>query len=133
MIVSFQGSIIPRTGLSDARICECIDAAGERSEGSRAARLEVGGRLSSLERNSERDREDFHRLARAWHIDRQALKGRYYEELQPYLLSRLSWHHKTWELWLEMAWPTTQFLSADSSQLLQLSILRRRAAFKGER
>lgn len=63
--------------------------------------------LSKLERNSERDREDFLRLARAGHIDRQVLKDRYYEELQPYLLSRLSWHDKTLELWLEMAWPTT--------------------------
>lgn len=63
--------------------------------------------LSKLERNSERDREDFLRLARAGYIDRQVLIDRYYEELQPYLLSRISWHDKTLELWLEMAWPTT--------------------------
>jgi hypothetical protein len=63
--------------------------------------------LSKLERNVERDREDFLRLARAGYIDRQVLKDRYYEELRPYLLSRLSWHDKTLELWLEMAWPTT--------------------------
>lgn len=63
--------------------------------------------LSKLERNAERDREDFIRLARAGYIDRQVLKDRYYEELRPYLLSRISWHDKTLELWLEMAWPTT--------------------------
>lgn len=63
--------------------------------------------LSKLERNVERDREDFLRLARAGYIDRQVLKDRYYEELRPYLLSRTSWHDKTLELWLEMAWPTT--------------------------
>jgi hypothetical protein len=63
--------------------------------------------LSKLERNVERDREDFLRLARAGFIDRQVLKDRYFEELRPYLLSRLSWHDKTLELWLEMAWPTT--------------------------
>ncbi len=63
--------------------------------------------LSKLERNAERDREDFLRLARAGYIDRQVLRDRYYEELRPYLLSRISWHDKTLELWLEMAWPTT--------------------------
>jgi hypothetical protein len=63
--------------------------------------------LSKLERNVERDREDFLRLARAGYIDPQVLKDRYYEELRPYLLSRLSWHDKTLQLWLEMAWPTT--------------------------
>jgi hypothetical protein len=62
--------------------------------------------LSKLERNAERDREDFLRLARSGYIDRQVLKDRYYEELRPYLLSRISWHDKTLELWLEMAWPT---------------------------
>jgi hypothetical protein len=61
--------------------------------------------LSKLERNAERDREDFLRLARAGYIDRQVLKDRYYEELRPYLLSRIPWHDKTLELWLEMAWP----------------------------
>lgn len=63
--------------------------------------------LSKLERNVERDREDFLRLARAGYIDPKVLKDRYYEELRPYLLSRLSWHDKTLELWLEMAWPST--------------------------
>lgn len=63
--------------------------------------------LSKLERNAERDREDFLRLVQAGYIDRQVLKERYYEELRPYLLNRISWHDKTLELWLEMAWPTT--------------------------
>ena len=63
--------------------------------------------LSKLERNAERDREDVLRLAGAGYIDPQVLKDRYYEELRPYLLSKLPWHDKTLELWLEMAWPTT--------------------------
>jgi hypothetical protein len=63
--------------------------------------------LAKLERNVERDREDFLRLAHAGHIDRQTFKDRYYEELRPYLLNKHSWHDKTLELWLEMAWPTT--------------------------
>lgn len=63
--------------------------------------------LAKLERNVDRDREDFLRLAQAGHIDRDVLKERYYEELRPYLLNRISWHDKTLELWLEMAWPTT--------------------------
>jgi hypothetical protein len=62
--------------------------------------------LAKLERNAERDREDFLRLAQAGYIDPQVLKERYYEELRPYLLNRISWHDKTLELWLEMAWPT---------------------------
>jgi predicted nucleotidyltransferase len=64
--------------------------------------------LSKLERNAERDREDFLRLAHAGYIHRQVLRDRYYEELRPYLLSKTSWHDKTLELWLEMAWPTAQ-------------------------
>jgi hypothetical protein len=63
--------------------------------------------LSKLERNAERDREDFIRLVNAGYIKRQVLRDRYYEELRPYLLNRVSWHDKTLELWLEMAWPTT--------------------------
>ena len=63
--------------------------------------------LSKLERNAERDREDVLRLARAGYLDPQVLKERYYEELRPYLLSKVPWHDKTLELWLEMAWPTT--------------------------
>ena len=61
---------------------------------------------SKLERNAERDREDVLRLARAGFIDRLVLRTRYYEELRPYLLSKHSWHDKTLELWLKMAWPT---------------------------
>ncbi len=64
--------------------------------------------LSKLERNAERDREDVLCLARAGYIDPQVLKDRYYQELRPYLLSKVPWHDKTLELWLEMAWPTTQ-------------------------
>jgi hypothetical protein len=62
--------------------------------------------LSKLERNADRDREDVVRLARAGYIDPAVLKQRYFEELRPYLLNKLTWHDKTLELWLEMAWPT---------------------------
>ena len=62
--------------------------------------------LSKLERNADRDREDVVRLARAGLIEPDVLKQRYLEELRPYLLSKLPWHDKTLELWLEMAWPT---------------------------
>ena len=62
--------------------------------------------LSKLERNAERDREDVLRLARAGLLDPQILKERYYAELRPYLLSKLPWHDKTLELWLQMAWPS---------------------------
>jgi hypothetical protein len=62
--------------------------------------------LSKLERNAERDREDVVRLARAGLIEPRVLRQRYVEELRPYLLSKLSWHDKTLELWIEMAWPT---------------------------
>ena len=61
--------------------------------------------LSKLERNAERDRDDFYRLARAGYIDREVLRQRYVEELRPYLLGKQPWHDKTLELWLEMAWP----------------------------
>lgn len=61
--------------------------------------------LLKLERNAERDREDFLRLVHAGHIDRRVFRDRYYEELRPYLPNRISWHDKTLELWLEMAWP----------------------------
>lgn len=62
--------------------------------------------LSKLERNAERDREDVLRLARAGLLDPHILKDRYYAELRPYLLSKLPWHDKTLELWLQMAWPS---------------------------
>jgi Nucleotidyltransferase of unknown function (DUF6036) len=63
--------------------------------------------LSKLERNAERDREDVLRLAQAGLVDPHVLKERYYAELRPYLLSKLSWHDKTLDLWLQMAWPST--------------------------
>jgi hypothetical protein len=63
--------------------------------------------LCKLERNAERDRDDFLRLVRAGYIDRQVLKDLYYAELRPCLLSRISWHDKTLDLWLEMARPTS--------------------------
>jgi hypothetical protein len=62
--------------------------------------------LSKLERNAERDREDVLRLAQAGLLDPLTLKARYYAELRPYLLSKLPWHDKTLELWLQMAWPS---------------------------
>jgi uncharacterized nucleotidyltransferase DUF6036 len=62
--------------------------------------------LSKLERNADRDRDDVLRLARAGHVDAQALKARYFEEVRPYLLSRESWHDQTLDLWLEMISPT---------------------------
>ena len=62
--------------------------------------------LSKLERNAERDREDVLGLARAGLLDPHILKERYYAELRPYLLSKLPWHDKTLELWLQMAWPS---------------------------
>ena len=59
--------------------------------------------LSKLERNADRDREDFLRLARAGLLDLEAFKGRYFKEVRPYLLGNLPWHDKTVELWLTMA------------------------------
>jgi len=59
--------------------------------------------LSKLERNVDRDREDFQLLFRAGLIDLAALERRYYEELRPYLLSNLDWHDKTLSLWLGIA------------------------------
>jgi hypothetical protein len=61
--------------------------------------------LSKLERNADRDREDFIRLVRAGLIDRAIFRQRYVEELQPYLIGNLRWHDKTFDLWTEMAWP----------------------------
>jgi hypothetical protein len=63
--------------------------------------------LSKLERNADRDREDFIRLTRAGHVDPRILKERYDVELRPYLLSKHTWHDKTLELWLDMVQPTT--------------------------
>ncbi len=58
--------------------------------------------LSKLERNSERDRDDVMRLARAGFVNAETLKVRYHEELRPYLLSNLKWHDATLDLWLRM-------------------------------
>jgi uncharacterized nucleotidyltransferase DUF6036 len=59
--------------------------------------------LSKLERNLDRDREDFQLLYRAGLIDLGVLETRYYEELRPYLLNKLDWHDKTLSLWLNIA------------------------------
>jgi hypothetical protein len=59
--------------------------------------------LSKLERNLDRDREDFQLLFRAGLIDLAVLERRYHEELRPYLLSNLDWHDKTLSLWLGIA------------------------------
>lgn len=59
--------------------------------------------LSKLERNSDRDRDDFLRLAKAGLIDPAILEQRYAEELRPYLLARHEWHDQTIALWTAMA------------------------------
>lgn len=59
--------------------------------------------LSKLERNLDRDREDFQLLFRAGLINLGVLESRYYEELRPYLLGNLDWHDKTLSLWLGIA------------------------------
>jgi len=59
--------------------------------------------LSKLERNAERDREDFLRLCHAGLVDLDTFKTRYIEELRPYLLAHQEWHDRTIELWTEMA------------------------------
>jgi len=59
--------------------------------------------LSKLERNNDRDRDDFLRLARSGLINRTALQQRYTEELRPYLLARHEWHDQTLALWTAMA------------------------------
>jgi hypothetical protein len=61
--------------------------------------------LAKLERNAERDREDVLRLARGGYIDPTAFKDRYIQEVRPYLLSKVSWHDKTLDLWLDMIKP----------------------------
>jgi len=63
--------------------------------------------LTKLERNFERDRDNVQRLARAGHLDREALLPRYQEELRPYL-SREVWHDQTLQLWIESCWPDTR-------------------------
>jgi hypothetical protein len=58
--------------------------------------------LAKLERNSDRDREDLMGLARAGYIDAGVLKARYLEEVRPYLLSKIEWHDRTLDLWVEL-------------------------------
>jgi len=59
--------------------------------------------LSKLERNSDRDRDDFLRLAKAGLIDRAVFQQRYAEELRPHLMARHEWHDQTLALWTAMA------------------------------
>jgi len=59
--------------------------------------------LSKVERNSDRDREDFLRLTRAGLVNLETFKTRYFEELRPYLLTKQEWHDRTVQLWLEIA------------------------------
>ena len=59
--------------------------------------------LSKLERNLDRDREDFQLLFLAGLIDLAVLERRYHEELRPHLLSKLDWHDKTLNLRLGIA------------------------------
>ena len=58
---------------------------------------------SKLERNVERDREDYLHLYRAGLVDLDVLRSRYFTELRPYLLARESWHDRTLDLWIEIA------------------------------
>jgi len=59
--------------------------------------------LSKLERDAERDREDFLGLASAGLLDLEAFRTRYNDELRPYLLSRHEWHDQTLEFSLKLA------------------------------
>jgi len=59
--------------------------------------------LSKLERNAERDREDYLYLYRAGLIDLAEMRDRYFTELRPYLLAREDWHDHTLDLWIEIA------------------------------
>ena len=60
--------------------------------------------LAKLARNSDRDRDDIQRLARAGHLNQETLRDRYLEELRPNL-PRETWHDQTLQLWLESYWP----------------------------
>ena len=57
--------------------------------------------LSKLERNTQRDRDDVKHLAMAVPLDPGVLKGRYEEEMRPYL-ARPDREDLTLKLWLEM-------------------------------
>jgi hypothetical protein len=58
--------------------------------------------LSKLERNSDRDRDDVLRLARAGYIDSGLMKARYLEEVRPYFLNKEERHDQILDLWVEM-------------------------------
>lgn len=58
--------------------------------------------LAKLERNADRDREDFLKLVHAGAVDSTAFRQRYAEEVRPYLLGNISWHDQTVEPWLRM-------------------------------
>jgi hypothetical protein len=57
--------------------------------------------LAKIERNSARDRYDLLSLVQAGLLDTEILQQRYFEELRPYLLSRLELHDLTLNLWIE--------------------------------
>ena len=57
--------------------------------------------LAKLQRNLQRDRDDVLFLARAAHLDMEALRRRYRSELRPYL-GRPEREDLTLELWIEM-------------------------------
>jgi hypothetical protein len=57
--------------------------------------------LAKIERNSARDRYDVVSLARAGLLNAETLRGRYHEELRPYLLSHEESHDLTLNLWIE--------------------------------
>jgi len=61
--------------------------------------------LAKLERNSDRDRDDIHRMARAGYLKPHILRERYEKELRPYLLARPEWHDTTLKLWIDSYWP----------------------------
>jgi hypothetical protein len=59
--------------------------------------------LSKLERNADRDREDYLRLYRGGLIDLVMMRERYFTEMRPYLLSREEWCDHGLSLWVAMA------------------------------
>jgi uncharacterized nucleotidyltransferase DUF6036 len=61
--------------------------------------------LTKLERNLDRDRDDVRQLAKAGYLNPEVLRSRYQEEMRPYIASRVEWHDKTLDLWIESFWP----------------------------
>ena len=57
--------------------------------------------LTKLERNFERDRGDVEHLARSGYLNEPTLRARYFDELRPYVVGRVSWHDQTLEMWIE--------------------------------